>query len=260
MSQELIDKGLDEEIEAAKRELAAAVENLVTEDDEPVDNLLSAKQQRLLVEPLYSSWTPPPAEGASDARRIFLADANVGLFISPYKPPLVPDMFLSLDVKPHKDWHDKQHRSYFFWQFGKPPEVAVEIVSNRKGHELGTKLHDYAQFGIGHYIVYDPFHRLSEQTLYTFKLDGERYKESKIEDLASVGLSLMLWTGEFEMETGEWLRWCDAHGNLIPTGAERARREAERADREAQRADRETQRAEKMAAKLRDMGVDPEAL
>ena len=38
---------------------AALVENLVTEDDTPVDNLLSEKQQRLLTEPLYSSWTPP---------------------------------------------------------------------------------------------------------------------------------------------------------------------------------------------------------
>ena len=32
------------------------VESLVTEDDTPVDHLLSAKQQRLLVESLYTSW------------------------------------------------------------------------------------------------------------------------------------------------------------------------------------------------------------
>ncbi len=38
------------------------IESLVTEDDEPVDNLFSAKQQRLLVESLYSSWNPTDLE------------------------------------------------------------------------------------------------------------------------------------------------------------------------------------------------------
>jgi len=31
------------------------IQDLVTEDDTPVDNLLSEKQQRLLTEPLYSA-------------------------------------------------------------------------------------------------------------------------------------------------------------------------------------------------------------
>ena len=57
------------------------VENLVTEDDTPVDNLFCAKQQRLLVEPLYSAWAGP-GEG-----RPFLADANVGVFYAVRQPP-----------------------------------------------------------------------------------------------------------------------------------------------------------------------------
>ena len=32
------------------------IQNLVTEGDTPVDNMPSEKQQRLLTEPLYSSW------------------------------------------------------------------------------------------------------------------------------------------------------------------------------------------------------------
>ena len=39
-----------------------SVDHLVTEDDTPVDNFPSAKQQRLLVESLYNTWTP--REGA----------------------------------------------------------------------------------------------------------------------------------------------------------------------------------------------------
>ena len=37
------------------------IEALVTEDDTPVDNMPSEKQQRLLTEPLYSSWEGPGA-------------------------------------------------------------------------------------------------------------------------------------------------------------------------------------------------------
>jgi hypothetical protein len=49
------------------------VEHLVTEDDTPVD-IFSSKQQRLLVEPLYTSW-----DGPGNGRR-FLAMSNIGLF------------------------------------------------------------------------------------------------------------------------------------------------------------------------------------
>ena len=78
--------------------------NLVIEDDTPVDNFQSEKQQRLLVEPLYSSWFP----GIQ-----FVAAANVGLFYTPKQEPLVPDAFLSLNVEMPKDWSQKQNRSYF---------------------------------------------------------------------------------------------------------------------------------------------------
>jgi hypothetical protein len=84
---------------------------IITEDDTPVDNLFSEKQQRLLVEPLYSSWQPEQS---------FLAAANVGIFNSPYQPPIVPDMFLSLDVQAANDLWKKENRSYFIWNFGKP--------------------------------------------------------------------------------------------------------------------------------------------
>ncbi len=43
-----------------------AVKNLVTEDDEPVDSIFSAQQQRLLVQSLYSGWTPPPDKEEDD--------------------------------------------------------------------------------------------------------------------------------------------------------------------------------------------------
>ncbi len=128
-------------------DLRALTATLVTEDDIPVDNLFSAKQRRLLVEPLYSSWQPPTLEDVTEPR-IFLADSDVAVFGTPYQSAIAPDMFLSLDVAPNPAYIANEHRSYFVWEYGKAPEVALEIVSNRKGKEMDDKLRRYGQIGI----------------------------------------------------------------------------------------------------------------
>src|SRR5713101_1725541 len=51
-------------------DLVPNLDELITEDDVPVDSIFAEKQQRLLTEPLYSSW-PGPGVG-----RCFLALAN----------------------------------------------------------------------------------------------------------------------------------------------------------------------------------------
>ena len=53
-------------------EIMPDVQCLITEDETPVDNLPSEKQQRLLTEPLYSACAGP------GAGRTFLAAANDG--------------------------------------------------------------------------------------------------------------------------------------------------------------------------------------
>ena len=104
--------------------------HIITEDDTPVDNIFSEKQQRLLSESLNLSWKPGTP---------FIAAANVGIFYALHEPPIVPDMFLSLDVQVMEDMWKKENRSYFIWEYGKPPEMAVEIVSNRRNsHECRT--------------------------------------------------------------------------------------------------------------------------
>ena len=103
---------------------------LVTEDDTPVDNLASAKQQRLLVSSLYSSLK----------NQVFLAEANVGIYHTYGEPAIVPDLFISFDVEVPENWWEKQNRCYLVWKFGKSPEIVIEIVSNQKGEELGKNL------------------------------------------------------------------------------------------------------------------------
>ena len=236
---------------------------IITEDDEPVDNLFSAKQQRLLVEPLYSTdYLPRP----------FLADANVGIFAKVGVNAIVPDMFLSLDVESPDEWWAKKHRSYFIWEYGKPPDVVVEVVSNKEGRELSRKLQDYARMGVSYYVVFDPQHLLQTADLQVYELHAGQYMARPDELLPRVNLTLTIWEGQFEEAQGAWLRWCDMEDNLLLTGIEqsaqerqradqqqqRADQQQQRADQEQQRAEQERQRAEHLAEKLRALGVDPE--
>ncbi|MBD6615151.1 Uma2 family endonuclease [Komarekiella sp. 'clone 1'] len=209
---------------------------LITEDDTPVDNFASAKQQRLLVGSLYSSIQ----------QQTFLAEANVGVYYTDLQPPIVPDVFLSLDVQLPQNWWEKQNRCYMVWRFGKPPEVVIEIVSNKEGDELGKKQKIYEQMRASYYIVYDPNQQLGEQVIRVYELRGMRYFETSETWLEQVGLGVTLWQGEFEGRQDVWLRWCYQDENVLPTGDERAQ-QAE-------------QRAQLLAERLRAMGVDPDTL
>lgn len=232
-------------------EFEARVAELITEDDTPVDNPFSEKQQRLLTETLYKGWTPPPDEEHPQGGRVFWGAANVGLFPVVKNPAIVPDVFLSLDVAVPENWH--KTKSYFFWEFGKAPEVVIEIVSNTKGGELSGKKHDYARLNVLYYVVFDPQNLLKEGVLQVFELRGRKYKKMKGAYLPEIGLGLTLWRGVYETKEDTYLRWCDQEGNLLPTGDEATAREAERAEREAAR-------AEKLAAKLRELGLNPDQI
>lgn len=235
------------------------VQSLITEDETPVDNLPSEKQQRLLTEPLYSSW-PGPGAG-----RPFLAAANVGVFAQVRNPAIVPDVFVSLDVQVAEDWWQREHRSYFVWEFGKPPELVLEIVSNQEGGEDGEKKRQYAQMRISYYVIYDPLHQVMSEVLTVYRLTDVGYECQAIPQFPALGLGLALWEGTFEDKHDTWLRWTDAHGVLIPTGKERAEQAEQQLFQERQRAEQaeqqllqERQRAERLSALLRQAGIDPD--
>jgi len=244
--------------------------NIVTEDDTPVDNLFSEKQQRLLTESLYASWQP--AE-----QRAFAVFANVGLFYALREPALVPDAMLSMDISLPTDVWEKPNRSYFVWQYGKVPEVVIEVVSNLKGMELTEKLDKYAKMGVPFYVVYDPAQHYGSHELRIYENHSLKYLPFDQTNFVSLGLGLMLWDGEYEGLAAQWLRWCTPEGQPIPTGKERADAEQQRADAENQRADAENQRADaeqqradaeyrradaeqqradRLAQKLRELGID----
>lgn len=219
------------------------ISHIITEDDEPVDNLPSEKNQRLLVEPLYTSTLERP----------FLAAANVCLFGALYQSPLVPDMMLSLGVTVADDWWAREHRSYFIWEFGKVPDVAIEIVSNTEGQETSRKLQRYAQWGVPYYVVHDPQLLIQRTELVVYELHVGQYLPRPDYRLPLINLALTLWDGVYEDKHDRWLRWCDADGRLFLTGAELA-------EQERQRAEQAEQRAERYAAQLRALGIDPDQL
>ena len=226
------------------------ISHLVIEDDAPVDNLIQEKQQRLLVDCLYSSL---------QSEAPFLAAANVGLFYGLHLPALVPDVMLSLGVSVAADWHQRRHRSYFVWEFGKPPDVAIEIVSNQKGNELGSKLTHYAQAGVTYYAVFDPLQQLTEESvLQVFALREGSYYCLEQPRMPPINLGFTLWEGEFEGKSFPWLRWQDSEGRLLLTGNERAEQEYQRAEQEYQRAEQERQRADRLASLLHAQGIDPD--
>ncbi|MCU0569212.1 MAG: Uma2 family endonuclease [Oculatellaceae cyanobacterium Prado106] len=247
------------------------ISHLVIEDDTPVDNFQSELQQRLLVEPLYSSQALPSP---------FLAAANVGLFYKLKGDPVVPDAMLSLGVQRAEDFSEKRNRTYLVWEFGKLPEVCIEIVSNTEGDELAlsqksrkrgktiAKKDLYSQIGIRYYVVFNPLQQIQGSNemngalLRVWSISPEGYPEltppqgiSSVSEsvwLNAVGLGLTLWEGKFEEDVSRlWLRWCDRSGQVILTGAERA-------DLAEARAESAEAKARRLAERLRALGINPE--
>ncbi len=216
---------------------APDVSHLVTEDDEPLDNFFQDKQADMLVEALRVSW---------DQGRPFVSAADVGIFSTNRAPALVPDVLLATGVEHLEDPHSKEFRSYFIWNFGKPPEVVIEIVSNDKGGEDTTKLAQYATIKVPYYVIYDPEQLLSARPLRIFQLSGATYVDKVDRFFPEVGLGLTVWPGVFDGMNRKWLRWTDSQGQLLALGQE-----------EKARADQQQERAEALERKLRELGVDP---
>jgi Uma2 family endonuclease len=218
-------------------ELHPNIEHIITEDDTPVDGQFCEKQHRLLVEILYSSWRPGEP---------FVAMTNVGLFFAIRTPPFVPDVLVSLGVESPADPFPKRNRSYFIWEYGKPPDVVVEVVSNDEGGEDTVKLQGYAKIGVPYYIIYDPEEHTSSKRLRIYRNAGGRYQldESETMVLDTLGLGVTLWSGSYEDMTQQWLRWTSRDGTLLPTAKELADSAVQRAEAEARRAEAESKRAE----------------
>ncbi|NJO66597.1 MAG: Uma2 family endonuclease [Leptolyngbyaceae cyanobacterium RM1_405_57] len=190
-----------------------------------------------------------------------------------------PDFFVALDVD-----SDRERKGWVSWEEGgRYPDVIVELMSPSTARQDKTVKKDLYEktFHTLDYYIYDPF---DPDSLQGWHLNSHRQYEP-IEPnergwlwCETLGLWLGTWEGSLRREppsgTCHWLRFYDPDGNLVLIQDEvaeqerqqaeqerqRAEQERQRAEQEQQRAEQERQRAERLAARLRELGEDPEEM
>jgi hypothetical protein len=151
------------------------------------------------------------------------------------------------------------------WQELVSPFVVVELLSpGTEDEDLGrtvrqqgkspTKWQVYEQIlRVPYYFVFSRY----TNELQAFRLVGGAYESLDVGDegllITQLGLRLCLWQGRYENIERLWLRWFTASGELILTPSE----EAVTAQARVAQAE---QRAERLAAKLRELNIDPDEL
>lgn len=174
--------------------LTVKTAHLITEDDNPVDNLFSEKQQRLLTEPIYTSWSGPGTVAVSgDCQCRSLHGQSKSRYCAG-----CASQFRCSDARRLVEHGGAVIRR---WQTGKTPYLVVEIVSNTKGNELDEKYRRYEQMRVPIYVVLDPEQQIQDETLAVYLLNGfgdHQMETATIYRFPEIGLGLTLWDGEFE--------------------------------------------------------------
>jgi Uma2 family endonuclease len=220
-----------------------SAEDLPDSDETPVDNELQELIPGLLKTILLMLW---------EDRMDWLFAIDMGLYIDPDQPPIVPDAFLSLGVE--RCYDEELRPSYVLWDEQIVPSLAIEIVSPTYRNEYTTKLERYAAIGVLYYIIYSS-RRRRKPKLEIHKLINGVYQLQSGSPvwMPEIGLGIGYERGNYAGVTREWLYWYDETGRRYPTPNERVQQEA-------QRAAISEQRVEQLAQQLRKLGVDPDAL
>jgi len=146
-------------------------------------------------------------------------------------------------------------RSYLQWEEGGvAPQVVFEILSpNNTIAEMMRKFRFYDRHGVEEYYLYNPNNE---------ELSGWRRQGETLEEIESMDGWISPRLGVRFERDGDTLVLYQPDGERFLTFVELiAQREQERqnAEQERQNAEQERQRAERLAARLRELGGDPEA-
>jgi Uma2 family endonuclease len=214
-------------------------DELPDSDDTPVDNEDQNFVPNILLFLLEYLWKN---------RNDWFFGVDMGIYHTPGlspRVPVVPDGFLSIGVERRKG--GKSRRSYVLWEEKNvPPRLTLEVVSQTPGGEYDSKLDIYANLGVLYYVIYNPFfwQRDGHLPFEVYKLVNGAYQ---------LQIGEPLWMPEINLGIGrcmlpsdplgrEVLGWYDEKGDRYPTADERA------------------DRAERLAARLRELGEDPDLL
>ncbi len=168
-------------------------------------------------------------------------------------------------------------RSYTPQLQGEIPVILMEFLSDTEGGEYSIKptyppgkWFFYERIlQVPNYVILEP----ETGTLEVYRLDDSGQYRLQAPDgnnrywIAQMNLFLGLWQGTRENRTGYWLRWWDEQGELLLWGAEMVEQERQAKQAAVASLEQERQakqaavvRAEQLAAKLRDLGINPGTL
>ncbi|MEA5553182.1 Uma2 family endonuclease [Anabaena cylindrica UHCC 0172] len=207
-------------------------------DEPPVETELHLRQIILLFKCLEWLWKD---------RNDFYATGNMSIYYSPNQKKSEdsrgPDFFVVLETE------RKTRKSWVVWnEDGKYPNMIVEILSPstaKTDREFKKQLYQNT-FRTPDYFWFDP---------YTLEFAGFHLLDGKYQPLAANEKG-HLWSQQLELYLGihdGLLRYFTLEGNLVPTPEESAEQEAK-----ARKAADE--KAARLAAKLRELNVDPETI
>lgn len=192
----------------------------------------------------------------------------------PEKGAEAPDWFYVPNVPPLLDGEIR--RSYVLWREFMAPLIALEFASGDGSEERDAtplsvtaegKTTKPGKFWVYEQIIRIPYYGIYEiktGNLEVYHLRDFAYQKLELNQrahysISALGVELGLWEGSYQNQTQLWLRWWDSEGNLLLIGDERAEQERQRAEQERQRAEQAEQKVARLAARLRAMGIDPEA-
>jgi Uma2 family endonuclease len=217
-------------------------EDLPHTDGEPMETARHRDQMNLLISTLVDAWRD---------REDYYVAGNMFVYFSELhakrKDLRGPDVFVVMDTV------KRERKSWVVWEEeGRTPDVVIELTSPSTEHvDRGEKMRIYARLlRVAEYYLFDPFTGRLEG--YQLDPSSRAYRERTPDAQGRLpspvtGLVLGVAPGRYNDIEADWLRWMTPDGAVLPTGQERAEREAERAEREAERAEREAERAEREA-------------
>jgi Uma2 family endonuclease len=225
-----------------------SIDELVTDDGEPLESNRHRLQMTLLIETLEFAWA-----GRDD----YFVGGNMFLYYSALQAKKYdfrgPDVFVVLGTE------RRDRKAWVIWEEdGKHPDLVIELTSDTtRAVDYNDKKRIYGSvLGIPEYFIYDP----DSGALDGFRLDLHQYPYVAVPPALSgrlpaerLGLELGSWQGSYQGFAGSWLRWFRPDGQLLPTPVE-AHAEAER-----QRA-AEAARREEAEARLRALEAELAAL
>ncbi|MGH7224338.1 MAG: Uma2 family endonuclease, partial [Gemmataceae bacterium] len=148
--------------------------------------------------------------------------------------------------------------SYVLWQEMLPPLLLIEFCSG-DGSAERDRTPNEGKFWIyerrirpAYYAIYefDPGH-VEVYQMVGWDFQALAANERGHYPIAPLGIELGIWEGVYKNVPLPWLRCWDSEGQLLPI-------DSERADEEKRRADEQKRRAERLAARLRELGVNPD--